>query len=77
MVNFGIAVDFGWCVWVVIGYFEFEFVGGVFPKAGIWCDGNFEYGEVVGVGEVDVGYFSSVEFGNVCVVGWFGVVMCS
>ena len=33
--------------------------------------------EVVGVGEVDVGYFSTVEFGNVCVVGgvvcWSGV----
>lgn len=59
---------------VVIGYFEFEFVGGIFPKAGIGCDGDFEYGEVVGVGEVDVGYFSSVEFGNVCSVvgvsGW-------
>ena len=68
MVNFGIAVDFGWCVWVVIGYFEFEFVCGVFPVAGIGCDGYFKDGEVVGIGEVDVGYFSTVEFGNVC--GW-------
>ena len=67
MINFSIAVYLGWCVWVVIGYFEFEFVCGIFPEARVGCDGNFKDGEVVGVGEVDVGYFSSVEFGNVCV----------
>ena len=49
----------------MIGYFEFESVCGVFPVAGIGCDGNFKDGEVVGVGKVDVGYLSSVEFGNV------------
>lgn len=56
----------------MIGYFEFESVCGIFPKARIGCDGNFKDGEIVGVGEVDVGYFSSVEFGNVCVGGIVG-----
>ena len=74
MVDFGIAMDFGRCVWVVIGYFEFEFVGGVFPVARVGCNRYFEDGEVVGVGEVDVGYFSSVEFGNIYLVEYYNGV---
>lgn len=64
-------------MWVVIRYFEFEFVGGIFPVSRVGCDGNFKDGEIVGVGEVDVGYFSSVKFGNICTIyimwdGWVG-----
>jgi hypothetical protein len=65
MINLGIAMDFGWCVWVMIRYVEFEFVCGIFPVARIGCDGNFEDGEIVGVGKVDVGYFASVEFSDI------------
>lgn len=50
---------------VVIGYFEFEVVGGVFPVAGVGGYGYFEDCQVVGVGELDVCHFASVEFGNV------------
>lgn len=66
MVYFGVAVDFGGSVGVVIGYFELELIGGVLPVARVGGYGYFEDGEVVGVGEFDVGYFASVEFGNVC-----------
>ena len=65
MVNLGLAMNFGRRVWVVIGYVEFEFVGGVFPEAGVGGYGNFEHGEVVGVGKFDVGHLSTVEFGDV------------
>ncbi len=57
---------FGRRMGVVIGYFEFEFVSGIFPVAGIGGYGDFEDGEIVGVGEVYVGNLTSVEFGNVC-----------
>jgi len=66
MVDFGLTMDFGWCVWVMIGYVKFEFVCGIFPVARIGCDGNFKDGKVVGVGKVDVGYLSSIEFSNIC-----------
>lgn len=50
----------------MVGYFEFELVGGIFPEAGIGGYVDLEDGEVVGVGKVYVGNLASVEFGNVC-----------
>jgi hypothetical protein len=60
MIDFSIAMDLGGSVRVVIWYFEFEVVGGVFPVARVGCDGYFKDCQVVGVGEGDVGYFASV-----------------
>merc|ERR1712071_468439 len=65
MINLGITVYLRRCVGIVIWYVKFEFVGGILPKAGIRCYGNFEEGQIVGVGKFDVGYFSSIEFGNI------------
>ena len=66
MVNLGIAVDFGGCVRVVIGYVEFEFVGRVLPKARVRRYRNLEDGEIVGVWKFDVGDSPSIELGDIC-----------
>jgi hypothetical protein len=65
MVNARFAVDLGRGVGVVVGDLEGEEVGGALPKAGVGGDGDVEGGEVVRVGEVDLGNLSSVELGNV------------
>jgi hypothetical protein len=44
MINLRLAMDFGWSVGVVIGYIEFEFVGGIFPKARVGCYGYVKDG---------------------------------
>jgi hypothetical protein len=44
MVYFGIAVDLGGCVGIVVWYVEFEFVSGVFPVAGVGGYGYLEDG---------------------------------
>ena len=60
------AVDLGRGVGVMVGDLESEEVGGTLPEAGVGSDGDVEGGEVVRVGEFDLGDLASVELGNVC-----------
>ena len=72
MINLGVAVDFRRRMGIVIGNGKFEFVGGILPKSRIGGYGNFEDGQVVGVGKLYIGYASTIEFGNICEneTGW-------
>lgn len=65
MVDARFAVDLGRRVGVVVGDLEREEVGGALPESSVWGDGDFEGGEVVRVGEVDLGNLSSVELGDI------------
>lgn len=51
---------------VVVWDVEYEFICGILPKARVGCYGYFKEGEIVGVGEFNVGYFTSIKFGNIC-----------
>ena len=69
------AVDLGRGVGVVVGDLEGEKVSGALPESGVGGDGDVEGGEVVRVGEVDLGNLSSVELGNICFrcIAWWWV----
>lgn len=65
MIDFGHAFHFGWRVRVMRWNGELEMIRGPPPVPSVGCDGNFEKGQIVGVGEVHLGDLASVELGNV------------
>ena len=65
MVDARFAVDLGRGVGVVVGDLEREEIGGALPESGVGGDGDFEGGEVVRVGKVDLGDLSPIELGDI------------